>query len=271
MSPLGALWLAVALLQPGAWRVAPARPTVGDTIWIERLVPATAGAIVRAAPWEAGGGPVEALSAPAVVREPGGRVRVRYAVVAWEPGAHRLEAPAVWRVAADGTSDSLPDATVTILVASVLPRDSTAPRGARQPMVRTARNPVPPAIGLLAALGTLGALWWWRRRKPREEPAASDTRVEALPPAASRVGDPRLDAARLAARLRAVIAAREEAAHPRLTDAECLAVLSERRPEWPLDELRQLLRRLETARFAPLVSHDATALVEESMALEARL
>lgn len=269
MKALVLLWVLAPLVQ-GAWRVTPASPTVGDTVWIERVVAAEVGTIVRAAPWEAAGGPVEALGAPLVLFEEGGRVRVRYALVAWESGTHTVTSPTVWRVFPDGRSDSVRSSALRIAIASVLPGDSAAARPPRPPVARHARSVLPPAVALLAVSAVLGTLWRWRRRplrgaSPTQEPVASVSTADV------RVGDPRVDAARIAARLRAAIEAREPTAHRRLTAEECLVILDERRPDWPLEEMRHLLRRLDTARFAPLRSHDAAALSEEARALEARL
>jgi hypothetical protein len=42
-----------------------------------------------------------------------------------------------------------------------------------------------------------------------------------------------------------------------------LRQLKELRPEWPHDEIAELMRELDRARFAPLVASDALALDEQ--------
>src|SRR2546427_5032502 len=74
--------------QGSSWVATPSSPTVGDTIWLERTITVPAGWRVRAGKLELAAD-VEPLGDPAVVRSPTGWV-VRYPVVAWSPGPHRL-------------------------------------------------------------------------------------------------------------------------------------------------------------------------------------
>src|SRR5205807_1596820 len=97
MTALVGLWL---VLQGGGWVATPARPTVGDTVWLERQVVVPAGWRVRAGrldPTER----VEPLGEPSVRRAPGGWL-VRYPIVAWTPGAHTLALPPIWELRPDG-------------------------------------------------------------------------------------------------------------------------------------------------------------------------
>ncbi|MGH7699809.1 MAG: hypothetical protein ACREMJ_04715, partial [Gemmatimonadales bacterium] len=109
----------------GAWTVTPPRATVGDTVWVERVVGAPVGWRVRAAPFE-GGEAVEGLADPAIDRV-GGGWRVRYALVAWVPGNRRVTLPPLWRLGPDGRADSLPGGAAELVLASVLPDTGGGP------------------------------------------------------------------------------------------------------------------------------------------------
>jgi len=63
--------LAVVLAVQGPWVASPARPTVGDTVWLSRQVTAPPGWRVRAGKLDAGE-EIEPLSNPAVLRAVGG-------------------------------------------------------------------------------------------------------------------------------------------------------------------------------------------------------
>src|SRR2546422_2605973 len=90
--------------QTATWIASPPAPTVGDTIWLERAIAVPAGWQVRAGKLDATEA-VEPLADPAVLRRAGGWV-VRYAVVAWKPGVHKLGLPPLWRLGPDGRADS---------------------------------------------------------------------------------------------------------------------------------------------------------------------
>ena len=93
MTALVGLWL---VLQGGGWVATPARPSVGDTVWLERQVVVPAGWRVRAGRLDATE-VVEPLGEPSVRRGPEGWL-VRYPIVAWTPGAHTLALPPVWEL-----------------------------------------------------------------------------------------------------------------------------------------------------------------------------
>src|SRR2546429_9673362 len=82
--------------------------------------------MVVPAGWQVRGGklgapePVEQLADPAVLRRAGGWV-VRYAVVVWKPGVHKLGLPPLWRLGPDGRADSTGGGTTSLSVASVIP------------------------------------------------------------------------------------------------------------------------------------------------------
>ena len=169
MTALVGLWL---VLQGGSggWTATPARPTVGDTVWLERQVVVPAGWRVRAGRLEATE-VVEALGEPSVRRGPEGWL-VRYPIVAWTPGAHTLALPPIWELRPDGRADSVSGGAAGFFVQSVIP-DSVLgpePRGALAP-VRLARyHDLPLAAALLVASVSLALGLRWRRRTPQEVP-----------------------------------------------------------------------------------------------------
>ena len=244
--------LVLALLQATGWSVAPAQPTVGDTIRLERHVPASPGWRVRAAKLD----PmpmIEPLADPAVLRAEGGWV-VRYAVVAWESGAFRHPMPPLMLLGPDGQVDSLPGDTATFALRSVIGDTVTAaaPQPALLPLRPERRDPLPVTFGLVAALGALFAGLSWRQRGPRRvevplhvpvEPEVPDERWLAA-------GEPRAVAARAAGQLRTVLARTIPTAHPALSTAECLAAVERDRPDAPLRDLATVLLALDRIAFA---------------------
>ena len=66
-------------------------------------------------------------------------------------------------------------------------------------------------------------------------------------------------------------AQRVAAAHPGLDTERLLGQLAAARPNWPLDELAELLRALDNARFGLAGSEDALNLSRYSSEMEDRL
>jgi hypothetical protein len=94
-------------------------PSVGDTIWIRRTVPAPDGWTIRAPDWAADA-TIEQLGRAHVVRR-GDSAEVAWPIVAWAPGEHIATIPGPVLVRPNGLEDSLPPAPLTIVVRSVLP------------------------------------------------------------------------------------------------------------------------------------------------------
>src|SRR5207253_838478 len=141
--------------QTATWSASPPGPTVGDTIWLERAIAVPTGWQVRAGKLDATEG-VEPLADPAVLRSAGGWV-VRYAVVAWKPGVHKLGLPPLWLLGPDGRADSTAGGTTSLSVASVIP-DSLlrpSPQGLLAPLRAAHRDPLPPLAALALAAGLL--------------------------------------------------------------------------------------------------------------------
>lgn len=144
------------------------QPAVGDTLWAERTLRLPAGVMVRPRPLRVSE-PLQALGPPeAVLRA--GSVRLRYPLVAWEPGRHSVPVPGAILIREDGWSDTLPDWRVTLDVASVLPdlpRDSLAPREAAPALPQATRRPRAVGMALALALVILLPLHLaWGRRRP---------------------------------------------------------------------------------------------------------
>src|SRR5207247_1656755 len=103
---------------------------------------------------------VAPLGDPPVLRSPTGWV-LRYPVVAWSPGPHRLELPPIWRLGPDGRADSTTGGAATLSVASVLPDTlrRPEPKGLIGPLRLEPRNPRPPlvAAGLGAGVVVAGS------------------------------------------------------------------------------------------------------------------
>jgi hypothetical protein len=252
----------LAMGQGGGWSATPAAPTVGDTIWIERAVVVPAGWQVRAGKVDATA-TIEPLAEPAVLRSAAGWV-VRYAVVAWKPGAHKLLLPPLWLLSPGGRADSTAGITASFRVASVIPDSlrQPSPQGLLAPLRAAHRNPVPPLAAVTLAAALLAAGVTRRRRRPRAlepvppvplEREVPDTRWLAA-------GEPKAVAARAIWRLRAELARVVPEAHPALATDECLLVVERARPDAPLRELRDLLEQLDRVAFASAHGTDVAAL-----------
>lgn len=249
--------------------------TVGDTIWLERRIPVPAGAEVRATTWTPSG-EVELLGRPIVLRDNGNAV-IRYPAVAWTAGTHDVAVPGPVIVRADGHTDSLPPQTFHLQVASVLPPNTPDSAIAIQPeagpLLQPVVSPWPLILGLVAALVLVFALArWWRRPGP-PLPGIAPPSAPSAPPVDRWVasGEGRAVAAAAVEFLRRSIAHALPEAHTGLDLERCLAVVAELRPAWPQEEISNLLRALDMARFAPLVTAEPGELYSRAMALGARL
>ncbi|HEV2750848.1 MAG TPA: hypothetical protein VGV12_10035 [Gemmatimonadales bacterium] len=248
--------------QGSGWVATPTSPTVGDTIRLERELVVPAGWQLRVGKLESTEA-VEPLADPVILRSPGGWV-VRYDVVAWKPGPHRITLPPIWRLSPDGRADSTAGGVASFGVSSVIPdslRDPS-PEGPLAPLRQVHRNAVPPlaALGIATALLVAGIAL--RRRRPRSPGPRPQVPVEREVPDARwlAAGEPKAVAARAAWRLRMALARAVPAAHAALDTAECLAVVERARPEAPIRELRELLDQLDRVEFASAHGTDIAAL-----------
>jgi hypothetical protein len=252
---IGLLFLAMQAPTLGdAWSVAPSRPTVGDTIRVERTVSAPAGWRIRAGRL-ASGSVTEPLSDAVVLATatPGQWV-VRFSIVAWAPGPTALEMPALWRLGPDGSVDSVPGGTATFRVASVIPDSvkSPGPQPAVGPLRLDRSTPIPVVAAALLAGGVLALLIAWKRRGPRDVAVGTGRAGDAEVPDARwlAAGEPKAVAARAAQRLRLALAHAIPEAHEALSTEECLAVVAHARPDALLRDLRELLLALDQVAFA---------------------
>jgi hypothetical protein len=250
-------------------------PTVGDTIWLSRTVAVPPGNVVRAADWEPAD-PVELLGRPRVVIT-GDSAEISYPVVIWNPGPQSIELPGPLLLGPGGMVDSLASERVRLTVRSVLPaipRDSVVPPQPRASLVaRREVTPLPLVLLWVLALIVLLPLhvWWRRRGKPMPPvPLVSDMPDPPLARWAD-AGEYRAVANVAAVRLRAAVAQRVATAHPGLDTERLLAELAAVRPDWPLDELGDLLRALDDARFAQVGSPDALELSRSTLKLRDQL
>jgi len=248
--------------QGGGWSVTPAAPTVGDTIRLERAFPVRDGWQVRAGKLDATDA-VESLADAAVLRSADGWV-VRYVVVAWKPGVHKLALPPLWLLGPDGRADSTAGGTTTFRVASVIPDSlrSPSPQGLLAPLRAAHQDPLPALAAVALAAGLLAAGVARRRRRPRAVEPAPPVPLEREVPDTRwlAAGEPKAVAARAIWRLRAALARAVPDAHPALDTGECLAVVERARPDAPLRELRELLEQLDRVAFASAHGTDVAAL-----------
>jgi hypothetical protein len=129
-------------------------------------------------------------------------------------------------------------------------------------------------LWLLAVLVLLPVHLWWRRRGKPVRAAPPILRADALEPPLAHwadAGEYRAVANVAAARLRAALAERVPGAHPGLDTERVLAELAAARPQWPLDELGELLRALDDVRFGVAPSAAALGLSRSTMELRDRL
>lgn len=265
------LLAAAVALQGGGWTVRPAAPTVGDTVRIERVVPAPAGAVGRPR-LLASDDLIEPLQAPEVGPGRGGLV-VRYTVAFFAPGRHAVPMPALEVVHPDGGVELVLGDTAVADVRAVLTDTAGPPRDARAPLGRLPRRSWP-AMALAGGVLALLVLWaWWRRRRGvPAPPAAAATPAPEVPLLRWLAAGERRAVATLAMqRVRQRLEAAVPEASRGLALAECLVVTAAARPEWPIRELTDVLTALERARFAPLAADDLTELVDRADVLLERL
>jgi hypothetical protein len=262
-------WLAPLLFLQGA------APTVGDTVWLSRTMAVPPGYVVRAADWDPAD-PIELLGRPRVVAF-GDSAQISYPVVVWRPGQQVVELPGPLLLGPEGTVDSLPGQQVRLEIRSVLPRSTPESMLAPQPRaslvaIKTV-SPTPLLVlwAIVLALLLPLHLRWRRRGTPQPVAALTPPLIEPPLDRWADAGESRAVANISAVRLRSAVAQRVAAAHPGLDTERLLSELAAVRPDWPLNELGDVLRGLDEARFGAMPASDALALSRSSRALRARL
>ncbi len=250
-------------------------PTVGDTIWLERTVETPPGAEVRAAQWT----PSEPLGllGHAVVRRVGSQTVVSYPAVAWNAGSINVQIPGPIVIRSDGTTDSLPAESRTIVVASVLP-DSTPPEQLPvQPeagiVLERVTTPYPVLVALLIATLIVAPLaWYWVRNGPTMPPFKTPT-DKLIPPLAewSEAGEPRAVAAVAARGLRFAMLSQLPGIPQGLVSSRLIRVVQEQRPNWPAQEIGEVLGALEAVQYSAATPGEVVALAERAAELRKQL
>jgi hypothetical protein len=264
---------AVAVLQMSTWVVSPVYVTVGDTVRLVRRVNAAPDVQARLRPLSATPA-LEPLTRPRAAYAEGD-LTMLYTVALFEPGGHAIAMPPAELLHPDGRVETIPGDTAWIEVASVIPAEDTLPmpRAAADPLVRNPSGVIPLLVLFGFVLGAAAA-WGVARRRTRPRPGPGDVEIEPAEPPIERwatAGESRAVAAVTADRLRQHIAQLIPRAGRHLDTEECLHVLNDEVPEWPLRETGEVLRALERARFAPAVPSDVVDVVEQADRLKERL
>jgi hypothetical protein len=264
---------AVAVLQLSTWVVSPAYVTVGDTVRLVRRISAAPDVQARLRPLSATPA-LEPLTQPRAAYAEGD-LTMLYSVALFEPGRHVIAMPPAELLYPDGRVETIPGDTAWIEVASVIPAEDTLPTpwAAADPLVRNPSRVIPLLVLFGLVLGAAAA-WGVARRRTRPRPGPGGVDVELAEPPLERwvtAGESRAVAAVTADRLREHIAQLIPQAGRHLDTEECLRVLNDEVPEWPLRETGEVLRALERARFAPAVPSDVVEVVEQADRLKERL
>jgi hypothetical protein len=250
-------------------------PTVGDTIWVERRIPAPAGAEARAPAWTPEGD-IELLGTP-VLRREGDQLVLAFPLVAWQPGSHVVMVPGPVLIRRDGHTDSLPPERQTFEVASILPAGRDAASLPIQPpaslVPRRVVTPVPVlatialAGGLIALMGAIR-----RRRGPLlQAPAAPPSTAQADVVAWIESGEPRAVAALATRQLRHTIASLVPSAQAGIDRRRLDRILAEQRQTWPVAAISAVLAELEGAGFGDTDVADLRDLYERARDLSESL
>lgn len=270
---LAALIWRLALPGDSQWVTAPAAPTVGDTIWLVRAVSLAADWRLKVGPFE-NQGDVLPLGDPSVTGG-GGWDTVRYAVVAWSPGAHHVRLPTLWLVGSAGRSDSVPGGAADLMVRSVIPPDSAhpSPKALLPPLDPRSGSPWPPVGAAILAAAGLAIAVRLRRRGPRATEAPADFVTSGGVPDARwlAAGEPKAVAARAAHLLRQALAHAVPDAAEWLPVREALDAAEGRIPGATFRRVRDTLLTLDQVAYAVAHGADVARLTVDARALAREL
>jgi hypothetical protein len=261
-----ALFLLLAL-QGAGWMISPVSPTVVDTVTLARRVPAEPAATVRLEPLAATES-IQPLAAPRWSYAEGA-ITVVYRVAFFGSGEQPVQMPAIDVTSSDGSVVTVPPATVTVTVATVLPDappDRLRPMASMGPLARQPQRAAPVILLPLAiVLGTVLMLLW-RRRRPAPLSAPEVISTEAHVPLEEWIaaGESRAAATIVALKLRRMIAdILPITAEHRDADAYAAAILDEDRTR-EAEALVAAMRALERARFSPAAPADIHEVIDEA-------
>jgi hypothetical protein len=268
-------WLTavLALLQASSvWVVTPATPSVGDTVVLTReIVVADPGAQFQLRPFEESAFLVP-LANPRVLEGPGGR-SIQYTIALFRTGEQSIEMPDIELLLPGDRTDLVAGGTVVVRVASVLPTSDSLPEAqpAQGPVARTSLH-VEPTLLLGLVVLVIIAGWGYHRRRPQPRPVwgtaveeESGEEKDETPVLRWVVaGEPRAVAALTMHRLREHFADKVPGATQSLSTEECLRVIANEQPDWPLRAIDEVVQALERASFAPAVPSDVMALADEA-------
>ena len=264
--------LLLATLQSGAWAAIPAEVTVGDTVLLVRQVIAAPEVRTRLEPLAAS--PlIQPLSGPRASYAEGTLV-IRYAVAMFATGTHTIGMPEAELLYPDGRSEVLMADSVVVIVRSVLPADTVAPMAMVDPLPVQRHRKWPLAtllLGVIAGSATWGGLRRRRRRRRDTRPAPSQDSVAPPIDRWISAGESRAVVTYVAERIRGAIGAWIPPAGRHLDTEACLAVLERERPDWPHRDIREVLKSLDRARFAPAVLGDVTDVIDRAEMLLSEL
>jgi len=249
--------------------VAPPSPTVGDTIWLFRIVNHAPDWRVRTAAFD-NQGDVVSLGDPQVDFGAGADT-VRYAIVAWTAGTHRFRLPTLWLVGAGGRSDSLSGGDGAVTVRSVIPADSArpAPKALLPPLDPRPDSLWPPVLMAALGLATLVLVVRLRRRGPRTTAPPAEFVMGGGAPDARwlAAGEPKAVAARSARVLRQSLARVVPDALESLPVREALDAAEGKMPGTTFRRVRESLLALDQVAFAVAHGTDVARVAADARAL----
>jgi hypothetical protein len=261
-----AVLLAVTTMQVSAWTVTPAVATVGDTVQLTRRIAAAPGVHPRAQPLVSSS-LIEPLASP-VVGYAEGAVLVRYTLAFFDSGVHALPMPDIELSFGDGRVERVFGDTARVSITSVLPADADAPPNLAPSAAPIARQPRRPWVVMLP-LGIVALLlvaWSLLRRRVSQRPvwrSGGGRSVYAPVEQWVRAGELRAVVSAVTDRLRDRIERDLPEAGRQLSTEECMAVVEEHRPDWPVRDIMGTLTALDRARFAPALPSDVVVLAEQ--------
>ncbi len=252
-------------MQATVWTISPPTVTVGDTVRVTRRVSAEPEARSVVLPLAATTAYVP-LSVP-ITAYSEGDVVLRYQLVFFQTGVHRVLMPDLELNYPDGSVDVVPGDTAWVTVSSVLPHESDRPppRPSLGPIARAQRS-LMPSIILVIVVSVCLVTWAFWRRRTTDRPLWTAAPVEPLDIPLQQwimAGESKAAVGVISDRLRDAIEHELPTAGRQLSTRECLTEIEKHRPDWPRRDMEEALRSLDRAQYAPAVPSDVALLVEQ--------